>query len=80
MITALHSSRPVGTKMFQISDCNFGWKTLEDMFFREIEHVRTSQLQRVKDLEESYIYRDSWTTLNVNPAKIMQVGNAQIMH
>ena len=75
MIAALHSSRPGGTKNFEIDGCNFGWKALEDLFFREVERARTNQLRRVKDLKESHIYRDSWTRLNVKPAKIMQVNN-----
>ncbi len=55
MIAALHASSPGGAKTFEIGGCNFGWKTVEDMFFREIERVRTNQLRRVKDLKESYI-------------------------
>lgn len=79
MIAALHSSRPGGTKNFEIDGCNFGWKALEDMFFREVERARTNQLRRVKDLKESHIYRDSWTRLNVKPAKIMQVNHVVII-
>ena len=74
MIAALHSSRPGATKKFEIDGCNFGWKTLEELFLREVERARTNQLRRVKDLKESHIYRDCWTRLNVKPAKIMQVG------
>ena len=74
MIAALHASRPGGTKKFEIDGVNFGWKALEDMFFREIDRARTNQLRRIKCLKESHIYRDSWTRLNVKPAKIMQVN------
>ena len=74
MIAALHSSRPGGTKKFEIGGCNFGWKALEELFLREVERARTNQLRRVPDLKESHIYRDCWTRLNVKPAKIMQVN------
>ena len=73
MIAALHSSRPGGTKKFEIGGCNFGWKALEELFHREVERARTNQLRRVPDLKESHIHRDCWTRLNVKPAKIMQV-------
>ena len=73
MITALYFSRPAGTKNFEINGCNFGWMVIEDLFAREIERSRTNRLRRVKDLQENFIYRDSWTRLNVKPAKIMQV-------
>ena len=73
MIAALHSSRPGGTKMFDIGGVNYGWKGLEDLFLREVERARTNQLRRVPDLKESHIHRDCWTRLNVKPAKIMQV-------
>lgn len=62
--------------MFEIGGCNFGWKALEDLFFREVERARTNQLRRVPDLKESHIYRDCWTRLNVRPAKIMQVAGS----
>ena len=61
MIAALHSSRPGGTKTFEIGGCNFGWKALEELFLREVERARTNQLRRVPDLKESHIYRDCWT-------------------
>jgi len=73
MIAALYSSRPAGIKNFEINGCNFGWMAIEDLFVREVERCRTNQLRRVKDLRENYIYKDSWTWLNVKPAKIMQV-------
>ena len=74
MIAALYSSRPAGTKNFQINGCNFGWMAIEDLFAREVERSRTNCLRRVKDLKENFIHRDSWTRLNVKPAKIMQVS------
>lgn len=47
---------------------------IEDLFAREVERSRTNCLRRVKDLKENFIHRDSWTRLNVKPAKIMQVS------
>lgn len=73
MIAALYSSRPAGTKNFQMNGFNFGWMAIEDLFAREVERSRTNCLRRVKDLKENFIHRDSWTRLNVKPAKIMQV-------
>lgn len=43
------------------------------MLKREITRISENKLPRVPGLKESYIYRDSWTRLNVKPAKIMQV-------
>ena len=73
MIAALYSSRPGGTKNFKIKGCNFGWMAIVDLFSREVECSRSNQLRTVKDLRENFIHRDSWTRLNVKPAKIMQV-------
>ena len=73
MIAALYSLRPGGTKNFKIKECNFGWMAIVDLFSREVECSCSNQLRRVKDLWENFIHRDSWTRLNVKPAKIMQV-------
>ena len=73
MIAALYSSRPGGTKNFKIKGCNFGWMAIVDLFSREVECSCSNQLRRVKDLRENFIHRDSWTRLNVKPAKITQI-------
>ena len=35
--------------------------------------MKMNELVRVPGLKENYVFRDSWTRLNVKPAKIMQV-------
>ena len=44
------------------------------MYDRECARVRNGQTRMVPKLKESFIIRDSWTKLNVSPAKIMQVN------
>ena len=77
MIAALYQSRTTGgkTNCFQCGKKSiaFGWESLEGMLNREIKRKMDNQLPRVPGLKENYIYRDSWTHLNVNPAKTMQV-------
>lgn len=46
---------------------------MEDLYRRELGRMRANMLVRVPGLKESHIIRDSWTRLNVKPAKIMQV-------
>ena len=74
MIAALHSSRAYGSKRFRKGDIHFGWKTLEDMYRRDINRALETNPRRVPGLKKSYIDRDSWTRLNVAPSKIMQVN------
>ena len=82
MISALHHSRVDGTK----SNCFrqgkkaavFGWEAIEGMLRREIQRIQSGQLARVPGLKESFVHRDSWTRLNVKPAKIMQVGSLSL--
>lgn len=76
MVSALHSSRPGGTKQFMLGGVAFGWETIEGMWEREMERtdpVKGRQMAKLPGMQESYIVRDSWTKLNVKPAKIMQV-------
>lgn len=74
MIAALYASHSSGTaNCFSMQDTKFGWKAIEDMLKREVERMKKNELVRVPGLKENYVYRDSWTRLNVKPAKIMQV-------
>ena len=43
------------------------------MLNREVERMKKNELVQVPGLRENFVYRDSWTRLNVKPAKIMQV-------
>ncbi len=76
MVSALHSSRPNGTKHFVLRGIPFGWGTVVDMWEREMKRTDPGsgrRLAKLPGMQESYIVRDSWTKLNVKPAKIMQV-------
>ena len=68
MINALFSSRDGGTKQFQYEGVAFGWKAIEEMYAQECSKRTTGHAHMVPKL-----LRDSWTKLNVHPAKIMQV-------
>ena len=43
------------------------------MYARECGRMRSGLARTVPKLRETHIIRDSWTKLNVAPAKIMQV-------
>ncbi len=73
MIDALYSSQRGGTKSFEMNGINFGWRTIIDMFKREVERCNLGAARMVPRLRESYVLRDTWTKLNVAPAKVMQV-------
>ena len=75
MINALFSSQTGGTKSFRHSKDGdmFGWKAIIDMYARECQRRKMGQARIVPKLRETYVLRDSWTKLNVLPAKIMQV-------
>ncbi len=73
MINALYSSQRGGTKSFEMNGINFGWRTIIDMFKREVERRNLGAARMVPRLRESYVLRDAWTKLNVAPAKVMQV-------
>lgn len=46
------------------------------MFNRECERADKGVARMVPKLREVHIIRDSWTKLNVAPAKIMQVSTS----
>ena len=76
MIAALYQSRPTdsgGTRKFNYKGVNFGWRVIEDMYYREVDRRKASLCSRVPKLKPNHIYRDAWTRLNVVPSKIMQV-------
>ena len=74
MINALFSSRqPDGSKLFKLEGVEFGWQAIIDMWHRECERRSKGSARMVPRLREIHILRDSWTKLNVHPAKIMQV-------
>ena len=50
------------------------------MYRREVGRIKSGHCSRVPKLKESYICRDSWTRLNVQPSKIMQVYNKTLCH
>ena len=77
MVSALFQSRAkaaCGTRNFVKDGHHFGWKTIQDLYKRELECIKSGQVTRVPKLKESRICRDSWTRLNVLPSKVMQVS------
>ena len=76
MINALFSSQTGGTKSFCTEKgISFGWKAIFDLYTRECSRRDNGNARMVSKLRESYVLRDSWTKLNVMPAKIMQVSS-----
>ena len=75
MINALHSSKESGTKAFIHKGSLFGWIDIYKMWMRECNRREKGIPRMVAKLRETRIIRDSWTKLNVSPAKIMQVCN-----
>lgn len=77
MIAALYNSRADGSKPNRFRQGNdaipFGWEAIEGMLKREVQRIQSGKLVRVPGLKESFVHRDTWTRLNVKPAKIMQV-------
>ena len=74
MINALFASQEGGTKNFcDASGIHFGWKAIMNMYSRECQRQEKGQTRMIPKLHEAYILRDSWTKLNVAPAKIMQL-------
>jgi len=71
-IAALYSSRARGTKSFQKDGVHFGWQPIIDQYGRDQTRVEQNLARRVPGLRYSFVHRDSWTCLNVLPAKIMQ--------
>ncbi len=74
MVSALHSSKGGRTKTFCNKGTTFGWVTIERVWKREIDRAQDGIMSEVPKLRERHIIRDSWTKLNVSPAKIMQVS------
>ena len=70
MINVLFSSWVGATKH---GDASFGWKAVEDMYAQECAQQSSGAARMVPKLKHAHILRDSWTKLNVVPAKIMQV-------
>ena len=73
MVNALFSSRVGGTKCFLLNGTCFGWSAITSMYERECVRVNSGLTRMVPKLKETHVIRDSWTKLNVSPAKIMQV-------
>ena len=73
MINALHSSRNEGTKKLTLDGNQFGWEAIVNMYERECQQISSGNARMIPKLREVHIIRDSWTKLNVSPAKIMQV-------
>ena len=73
MIAALYSSRADGTKDFRINGVNFGWKSIVNVYESDLYRAQHGISRRVPGLKYAHVVRDSWTRLNVLPAKIMQV-------
>ena len=74
MVNAPYSSRANGgTKQFQLEGNTFGWQAVVDLYLRECERRNKGAARSVPRLREVHVLRDSWTKLNVHPAKIMQV-------
>lgn len=73
MIAALYSSRDGGIKDFRRKDVHFGWDTIVRVYNGDLFRAKQGVSRRVRGLRYSYVVRDSWTRLNVLPAKIMQV-------
>ena len=72
MIAALYSSRRDGTKEFSKSESHFGWYTIGAVYRSDLTRAQDIS-RRVPGLKYSHVVCDSWTRLNVLPAKIMQV-------
>lgn len=70
-INAIFSSQEGGTKRLSTPGGPLNWKVIEDMWDREVQRMRCSQIRKVPGMLKSYIERDAWTKLNVKPAKIM---------
>ena len=73
MIASLYSSRPGGSKSFEINGTKFGWETIETVFEDEMHRANQGISRKVPGLKYAFVHRDNWTRLNVKPAKIMQV-------
>ena len=77
MINALFSSKCDGTKLFKHGQehCTFGWENIVELYRRDVARAKQQLTRMVPRLKEVHCVRDSWTKLNVSPAKIMQVSD-----
>lgn len=77
MINALFSSKSGGTKLFKRGreHCTFGWETIIQLYKRDVARAKQQLTRMVPRMKEVHCVRDSWTKLNVSPAKIMQVSD-----
>ena len=77
MINALFSSKCDGTKLFKCGQehCMFGWETIVELYRQDVARAKQQLTRMVPRLKEVHCVRDSWTKLNVSPAKIMQVSD-----
>jgi len=73
MVSALASSRQEGAKLFVSEGIHFGWKAVQTVYEEDLERANKNLARLVPGLKYAHIERDSWTKLNVTPAKIMQV-------
>ena len=81
MINALFASKEGGTRKFQTgTGTAIGWKVIVDMYTRECCRRDSGHARMVPKLRETHIIRDSWTKLNVTPAKIMQASLQSIWY
>ena len=75
MINALFASKDGGARKFKTPEgIQFGWQAIVDMYQRECQRRDDGVARMIPRLREIHIIRDSWTKLNVTPAKIMQVN------
>ena len=72
MIAQLYASRPKGTKSFENRGIQFGWASIQEVYHWNLKQAKAGSPLPVPGLKLSHIVRDSWTRLNVKPAKIMQ--------
>lgn len=75
MVGQLYNSRSSGTKLFRKNDVEFGWKSIIDIYYHDIDNAKQNRSLSVPGLKKDFIVRDSWTRLNVTPSKIMQQQN-----
>ena len=74
MIAALYSSQDNGTKHFRQKGVYFGWDTIVRVYNGDLFRAKQGVSRCVPGLKYSHVVRDSWTRLNVLPAKIMQLN------
>lgn len=77
MINALFSSKCGGTKLFKRGQehCTFGWEIIVELYRRDVAKTKQQLTRMAPYLKDVYCVWDSWTKLNVAPAKIMQVSD-----